>query len=160
MPADGGGDCRLTAGADGSGNAGCVVPAGLTAGGYVLSTTLASQVLTVTTAGLAVTGGPTWTDNITVTASLEQHAPGHAYHLYFGRASGFVELPGSPVTADGNGAGSLALYIPAGYSGTYTLQSQDAAVPPPPALARRIAAATMTVVKSPGRVYLPLLLKE
>lgn len=160
MPAAGGGDCRITAGADGSGNAGCVVPAGLAAGGYVLSTTLTSQVLTVTTAGLAVTGGPAWTDNITVSVALQQHAPGHAYHLYFGRASGFVELPGSPVTADGNGAGSLALYIPAGYSGTYTLQSQDAAVPPPPTVTRRIAAATLTVVKSPGRVYLPLLLKE
>jgi regulation of enolase protein 1 (concanavalin A-like superfamily) len=152
-----GGNCSVTTKADKTGSAVCAIPAAASAGVHYLTTafTPTAYNVNVTSASLLVKGGDTWPDSTYISVILGGHAPKHKYFVYLGKGSSYYEVTGSAegVTTNSNGDLEVSFLIPLGYTGDYTIITQDANTPLPggadvPPISRKIA-------ETPLKVFIP-----
>ncbi len=132
----------------------CVIP-NEPPGQYVLSSLLASTDVDVTDASITVLGGDDWPDDTFINVTLLDHAPDHDYYVYFGNSTdGYNQIALSPVRINAGGNKEVSLQIPLGYSGAYSIITQDRETPTPADSAKREIASKIIDVSVPAGPFI------
>lgn len=136
--------CQITTDLQRSGSAICAVPNGLSAGGYLVTSSYATGTVQVKTASLTVQGSSTRFDNSTIRVNVRDHAPNTQYYMYLGSTSR------KAFTTNAQGAAVIDMYIPKNLTGvqrvhTFDVDETQTKYGVPTSLVREIADTNITV---------------
>ncbi len=145
-----GGDCKITTSAGKSGLRDCAIPNTASVGTHQLSTSFTTDPYSfeVTSASLQVKGGNNWPDGVALSVLLRGHAPNHTYFVFMGQGTNYVAT--GSIKTNSQGDAETSLFVPLGYSGSYTILTQDLTSPFPPSASgppidRRIASTNVNI---------------